>query len=105
MEYPVQSDSKFAFESKELLIRVLKYAVEGLIVAFAAYFLPGRRPDIEEVFVIGMIAAATFAVLDLFAPAVGQSVRQGAGFGLGMNLIGFPANIPNNGPFATSMMR
>ena len=95
------TESKFAFESKELLIRILKYSVEGLVVAFAAFFLPGRRPDVEEVFVIGMIAAAMFAVLDLFAPAVGQSVRQGAGFGMGMNLIGFPANIPNNGPFAS----
>ena len=85
-------------EARELLIRALKYLVEGLVVAFAAFYLPGRRPEMEEVIVIGLIAAATFSLLDLVAPAIGQSVRQGAGFGLGMNLIGFPANVPNTGP-------
>ena len=85
-------------EARELLIRIFKYFLGGLVVAFAAFYMPGRKPDADEVIIIGLIAAATFAVLDLFAPAIGQSVRQGAGFGVGMNLIGFPAGIPNEGP-------
>ena len=85
-------------EARELLIRIFKYFLEGLVVAFAAFYMPGRKPLADEVIIIGLIAAATFAVLDLFAPAIGQSVRQGAGFGVGMNLIGFPAGLPNDGP-------
>ena len=84
-------------EVRELLIRVFKYFIEGIVVAFAAFFLPGRKPDADEIVIIGLIAAATFAVLDLFAPAIGQSVRQGAGFGVGANLVGFPAGM-NDGP-------
>jgi hypothetical protein len=85
-------------EVRELLTRIFKYFLEGLVVAFAAFYMPGRKSQADEVIAIGLIAAAMFALLDLFAPAIGQSVRQGAGFGVGMNLIGFPAGIPNDGP-------
>ena len=44
--------------------------------------------DPEEILIIALVAAATFAVLDLFAPAIGASVRTGAGFGIGANLVG-----------------
>ena len=84
-------------EARELLIRIFKYFLEGIVVAFAAFYMPGRKPAADEVVIIGLIAAATFAVLDLFAPAIGQSVRQGAGFGIGANLVGFPAGM-NEGP-------
>jgi hypothetical protein len=48
----------------------------------------------EDILLIGMISAATFAVLDLFAPSIGSSVRSGAGFGIGANLVGFPGGAP-----------
>ena len=84
------STANFSFDIEQVLLRALKYALEGLITAFAAYFVPGKTLDSHEIFMIGVIAAATFAVLDLFAPAIGQSVRSGAGFGIGANLVGFP---------------
>jgi hypothetical protein len=34
------------------------------------------------------MAAATFSILDVFIPSMGQSARSGAGAGLGVNLIG-----------------
>lgn len=81
----------FSFDASEILVRLFKYAFEGLVVAIAAYFIPNRVMTAEEILIIGLIAAATFAVLDLFAPAIGSSVRTGAGFGIGANLVGFPA--------------
>lgn len=85
--------SDYSFDVSEIMVRIFKYAFEGLIVATAAYFIPQKKSlGAEEVLIIGLIAAATFAVLDLFAPAIGQSVRTGAGFGIGANLVGFPAN-------------
>ena len=33
--------------------------------------------------------AAVFAVLDIFSPSIGVTARQGAGFGIGANLVGF----------------
>jgi hypothetical protein len=73
---------------RELVSRILKYIFEGLIVAVAAYLIPGKKLAFEEIVTIGVIAAATFSVLDLFAPSIGQSVRTGAGLGIGVNLVG-----------------
>ena len=42
----------------------------------------------EEIIVIALTAAATFAILDVFIPAMGSSARGGAGFGIGANLVG-----------------
>lgn len=86
--------SDYTFDGSEIFLRFFKYIFEGIIVALAAYFIPGRKLDLEEIFVLALIAASTFAVLDLFAPAVGASVRTGAGWGIGMNLVGFPGGTP-----------
>lgn len=77
-------------------MRLLKYAFEGAIVATAAYFIPNKELDAESILIIALIAAATFAVLDLFAPSIGQSARVGTGFGIGANLVGF--GYPGTGP-------
>ena len=85
--------SDLSFDATELVVRLLKYAFEGGVTALAAYFIPSRgKLGLEEILVIALIAAATFAVLDLFAPSIGATVRSGAGWGIGMNLVGFPAS-------------
>jgi hypothetical protein len=40
---------------------------------------------------IAITAAATFALLDMFSPSIGGAARMGSGFGVGANLVGFPA--------------
>jgi hypothetical protein len=80
-----------SFDGSELLVRFFKYCFEGAVTAVAAYFIPGRKLGTEEIIIIALVAAATFAVLDLFAPSIGATVRSGAGWGIGMNLVGFPA--------------
>ena len=44
----------------------------------------------KEIVIIGLMAAATFSVLDVFVPSIASSARGGAGFGIGANLVGFP---------------
>jgi hypothetical protein len=80
--------SNINFDGRELLMRIFKYLFEGLIVAVAAYLIPGKKLGVEEILTIGVVAAATFSVLDLFAPSIGSSVRTGAGLGIGVNLVG-----------------
>jgi len=75
----------------DLLSRLVKYAFEGLAVAIAAYFFPGKTLKMSEIGMIALTALATFAVLDVYAPSVGASARTGAGFGIGAGLVGFPA--------------
>ena len=71
------------------LASILKYVLEGLAVAVAAYFIPQRKTNALEVLAIGLSAAATFMILDLFAPSIGAGARQGSGFGVGLNQVGF----------------
>lgn len=74
----------------DLVTRLVKYVLEGLAVAVAAFVLPGKTLKFGEVAMIALVATATFAILDIYAPSVGSSARTGAGFGIGANLVGFP---------------
>ena len=74
----------------EVLTRVIKYLLEGLAVAVAMIIIPRRVPQLEEIVSVSVVAALVFAILDLLSPSVGLTARQGAGFGLGANLVGFP---------------
>jgi len=74
----------------ELVKRAVKYIVEGLMVAIAAYAIPKHSLKVEEIVILALTAAATFSVLDVFVPAMGNSARSGAGMGIGFNLVGFP---------------
>jgi ABC-type Co2+ transport system permease subunit len=74
----------------ELVKRVIKYLVEGLMVAIAAYAIPKRSLNIEEIVLIALTAAATFSILDTYVPSMGATARGGAGFGIGANLVKFP---------------
>lgn len=74
---------------RDIVARIIKYVVEGGAVAVAAYFIPRKKMNPQEILMIALTAAAVFAVLDLYAPAVGVGARQGAGFGVGASLVGF----------------
>lgn len=83
--------SNFSVDGKEIIVRIIKYVLEGSMVAIAAYMIPVKKPSLEEVLTIALVAAATFALLDMFAPSIGQSARLGAGFGVGSSLVNWPA--------------
>jgi len=81
-------------DMSDLVSRAIKYALEGLVVAIAAFWLPkymgGKALPLSQVGMIAMVALATFAILDAYSPAVASGARQGAGFGIGAHLVGFP---------------
>lgn len=83
------------FDLGELVKRAIKYLVEGLMVAIAAYAIPQKRLRLDEVALIAITAAATFSILDTYVPSMGVTARSGAGFGIGANLVGFPGNVPS----------
>jgi ABC-type Co2+ transport system permease subunit len=78
------------FDIGELVKRIIKYLVEGLMVAIAAYAIPKRSLNLEEIGLIALTAAATFSILDTYVPSMGVTARSGAGFGIGANLVHFP---------------
>ena len=78
------------FDLTELVKRAIKYLIEGLVVAVVATIVPRKPLNVEEIVIIALTAAATFSILDVFIPAMGASARNGAGLGLGLNLVKFP---------------
>tara|TARA_B100000123_G_C25670008_1_gene401604 strand:+ start:243 stop:518 length:276 start_codon:yes stop_codon:yes gene_type:complete len=82
--------SSFTVDSMEILKRFFKYLAEGLMVAVAAYVFPKKKMKPDEIIMIAAVASATFAILDMYAPSIGSTARQGAGFGIGATLVGFP---------------
>lgn len=77
----------------EFIKRIIKYLVEGFMVAVVCYAIPKRSLNLEEIGMIALTAAATFAMLDTYIPSIGVTTRAGAGFGIGANLVGFPGGL------------
>lgn len=73
-------------DGKEIIIRIIKYILEGAMVALAAYLIPKKKPDPEEILTVALVAAATFSLLDMFAPSIGNSARFGVGASIGVGL-------------------
>jgi hypothetical protein len=73
----------------EFVKRLIKYIILGIVIAIVAFVVPkGKGLNVEEVTFIALSAAASFAILDVFAPSIGQAARQGAGYGIGAGIVG-----------------
>ena len=70
---------------------MLKYILEGLAVAAAAHVISGGRRGLQDIVILGLTAAAAFLILDLWAPGVSLGARQGSGFAIGSQMVGFGA--------------
>ena len=79
-----------SYTSQFTVKNIIKYLIEGVAIAIAAFLIPNRKSSIKEVLIIGLVAALTFFVLDVFAPSVGAHSRQGAGLGIGYQLVAKP---------------
>ena len=77
-----------SINSRELCKRVVKYVLQGMVIAISALVLPKSKIDFEAVIALALIAAATFAIIDTLMPSMTFPVQLGAGFSIGSNLIG-----------------
>jgi hypothetical protein len=58
--------------SQEIIKRVLKYIIEGLMVAIACYAIPKQSLALEEIGLIALTAALTFSILDTYIPTMNK---------------------------------
>jgi hypothetical protein len=79
----------YTFDTEELFKRLVKYLMEGLVVGIVAAVLPSKSLAFQEILLLALTAASIFAILDLVAPAIGASARQGVGLATGFNLVPF----------------
>ena len=86
-------DKNIEYNSTLYVKLILKYVLEGLIIAVCAYYIPVffknslRKPTLNEIFSIALTASMTMLLLDSFADKVGAGARIGAGFGIGQRFI------------------
>jgi ABC-type Co2+ transport system permease subunit len=76
------------FDLGEFIKRIIKYLIEGLVIALISFVIPKKSLNIEEITIIALTAAATFSLLDVFLPSVAASAKQGVGFSIGTGLTG-----------------
>jgi len=88
-------ESNFSIDGKEIVIRIIKYVLEGAMVGIAAALIPQQKIKLDEVMTIALVAAATFSILDLFSPSISSSARLGVGVALGSGIVG---GLPVKGP-------
>ena len=60
----------YLFKKEEMLKRVSKYLLIGLLVFVTAYYVPKNKLEINEVLFIGISASAAFGIIDVFYPSV-----------------------------------
>lgn len=70
----------------------LKYFALALSIILVSNWLQKGmgRIDFNEILMISAVGAASFFILDTFAPSVSGAMRSGAGFGMGINMVGVP---------------
>lgn len=70
----------------EILGRILKYFMEGIAVGLACYFT--AKLNMDQIIIIAITAAVTFAILDMYTPQISNAARVGTGFGIGSQFTG-----------------
>jgi hypothetical protein len=90
-------------DSSDLVKRVLKYVAEGLVVVLAARYIPSKDLNWTEIATIAVVAAVTFAALDMYSPTVAIGSRLGAGLVIGSHLVGPPSMASGAGMAAAAM--
>jgi hypothetical protein len=57
---------------EEIMKRVIKYIIQGLMVAIACYAIPKQTLRLEEIGLIALIASLTFSILDTYIPTMNK---------------------------------
>ena len=64
------SELKEISDSKEILKRVFKYIIQGIVIAIAAYIIPDIKLDFNTILMITLTGESAFAILDLVLPSI-----------------------------------
>ena len=51
-----------------IIALLVKYIIEGLVIALVAYYIPRNKMEMKEILYISVIGVAIIAVLDRFSP-------------------------------------
>lgn len=66
----------------EQLKRLCKYTLLSLSVGMAVQHIPENAPNDKDTAMIAMVAGITFAIIEMYAPAVSQTLEPGDNVGV-----------------------
>lgn len=78
--------------SKKLTVKnMMKYIIQGIVVAIIAYILPNRKVHTQEIMYIAGISTLTFFMLDIFTNnIISEAAVIGVGVGVAEKLLTLP---------------
>ena len=76
-----------SLDTRTLCKMVVKYITLGLVIAIVCLVLPKQKLEVQAIISLSLVAAATFAILDLFAPTLSGPAQLGAGLGIGYGMV------------------
>lgn len=74
-------------DMQEVVRRILRYLVEGLVVGLAASYLV-KGTTLESAVMVGITASAVLALLDLGSSPIAGGARLGLGLQTGASVLG-----------------
>jgi hypothetical protein len=83
-----------SLDVNELLIRIMKYLIEGILIVLVIYLLDmHKKLELMEIAILALTAASVFAIMDTLSNQTGSSmykdsVRQGIGLSTGFRMMG-----------------
>lgn len=75
-------------DTRMLCRNVVKYLILGIVIAISCVLIGRNKMGVEEILSLSIVAGATFAIIDTFAPTMSYPAQFGAGFGIGAGLVG-----------------
>ncbi len=78
----------FGLDWMEIIRKLLRYCVMGIMSAFVAFYLARGKLDFESIIVLGLTISACYAILDIYSPSSGIAARYGFGATVGSVLAG-----------------
>jgi len=76
------------FDMSELIKRIIKYLVMGFMISLCLFFIPKKSISYDEIALVSLSSAAIFSIMDTYLPSFSNSVKTGAGIGVGLQLVG-----------------
>ena len=71
---------------KNIIKRLIKYIIEGVIVVLVARWLPNTNISWKNALTIALTVSTTFAILDYFTPELSLTTRSSVDFSIGDKL-------------------
>jgi hypothetical protein len=68
------------------LTKLFKYIFLGFVVVYIASMLPNNNLDAGELWILGLSAACTYSILDMFSPLISKCSCDGIGLKEGFTI-------------------